>query len=423
MRLRLYPRKQFDIGWRDLVSATLHCVFAGNREAEEAALEHILPSPDPFVSAFSVSAGFDLCLQALDFPQGSEILMTALTTEDMADIPKHHGLIPVPVDIDPETLAPEPSALEALITERTRAVVIAHLFGTRVPMEPIIAIARKRRLFLFEDCAQAFTGPDYTGHSEADAAMFSFGSVKTITALGGALIRLKDAEMARKMKALKQNYPVQSRREYFSTVLKHIILKLYTIPLIFGLLYRTCVLLGIDFDRVIKGVARDNRVDLLKEIRKQSSFPLLALLARRLRTFDAAQLAERTRVGDEFAESLPRDLSYAGRRAAFHSYWAFPIYAEARERLAAGLREHGFDSTTALSVMHPPPGREGHEPTKIRDASRKLLYLPVYPAVPQRQRIRMSRTIREVMAERSHLHLRDPRRVPAGHHDSLRQSE
>jgi decaprenylphospho-beta-D-ribofuranose 2-oxidase len=156
--------------------------------------------------------------------------------------------------------------------------------------------------------------------------------------------------------------------------------------------------------------------DLLKEIRKQSSFPLLALLARRLRTFDSARMVDRTQTGKEFANSLPRDVAYAGCLAEFQSYWVFPIFAEARERLAATLRERGFDSTSAgsaLSVIDPPGGREDLEPAMIRDAYRKLLYLPVYPAIPGRQRMRMSKAIGEIIADRSHLGLRDARRVYA----------
>jgi hypothetical protein len=47
----------------------------------------------------------------------------------------------------------------------------------------LVAVAKRHKLFVFEDCAQAFTGPEYTGHAETDAAMFSFGSIKTATAI------------------------------------------------------------------------------------------------------------------------------------------------------------------------------------------------------------------------------------------------
>jgi len=141
-------------------------------------------SPFPVLSAFTVRTGFDLCLGALGLPAGNEILMSALTIKEMVNIAKHHGLVPIPLDIESGTMAPEIATIEAAITERTRAIVIAHLFGTRMPMGPVIELAKKHGILVIEDCAQGFTGQDYTGHPETDVAMFSFGSIKTMTGAG-----------------------------------------------------------------------------------------------------------------------------------------------------------------------------------------------------------------------------------------------
>ena len=373
-------------------------------------------SPFPVLSAFTVRTGFDLCLGALGLPAGSEILMSALTIKEMVIIAKHHGLVPIPLDIESGTLAPEIATIEDAITERTRAIVIAHLFGTRMPMGPVIELAKKHGILVIEDCAQAFTGKDYTGHPETDVAMFSFGSIKTMTALGGALLRVKDAELLRKMRVIQRTHPAQTRKEFAGTLLTHAILKLFTFPLLFGLFYRGCALLGTDFEDAIAKVRGLDEEDWLKEIQKQCSFPLLALLAHRLRTFDAAPLNERIRVGEEFAKSLPREISYPGNRAAFHSFWVFPILVETRERFMAELHGRGFDGTasgSALSVIDPPAGRESLEPSKTREAYRKLLYLPVYPKVPGRERRRLGKAISEIFERSRHLHVTDARRVYA----------
>ena len=372
--------------------------------------------PSPVLSAFTVRTGFDLCLGALGLPAGSEILMSALTIKEMVNIAKHHGLVPIPLDIESETLAPEITTIEDAITERTRAIVIAHLFGTRVPMGPVIELAKKHGVLVIEDCAQAFTGQDYTGHPETDVAMFSFGSIKTMTSLGGALLRVKDAELRRKMRAIQRTHPAQTRKEFAGTVLTHVILKLFTLPLLFGLFYRGCALWGADFEDVIAKVRGLDEKDWLKEIQRQCSFPLLALLAYRLRTFDEARLNERIRVGEEFAKSLPGEISYLGNRATFHSFWVFPILVEARERFMAELHKHGFDGTasgSALSVIDPPAGREDLEPSETREAYRKLVYLPVYPKVPGRERKRLSKTMADIFEGSRHLHITDARRVYA----------
>ena len=138
--------------------------------------------------------GFDLWLQSLALPPGSEVLVSAITIRDMVRIIEAHGLVPVPVDVNPEDLSVNVESLRRAVSPRTRAILVAHLFGTRPPLEPILEIARQHNLLVAEDCAQAFAGRHFTGHPEADISMFSFGSIKTATALGGAIVRVRDAK-------------------------------------------------------------------------------------------------------------------------------------------------------------------------------------------------------------------------------------
>jgi len=416
-KLLLYPRKQLDIGWRDLAAGMLRCLFPAGAAQTKAQLFRLFAPGQPVLVTFAVRAGFDLFLKAQGWPAGSEILMSALTIREMADIARKHGLVPVPLDLNLDKLAPEVSAMEAAITRKTRAVVIAHLFGTRVDMEPFIAVAQRHGLKVLEDCAQAFTGLDYTGHVETDAAMFSFGSIKTSTALVGALIRLKDPQLLQKMYGLQQSYPLQSRGEFFRLLFTHVLVKLFTIPLLYGLFYRACMWLEKDFDQVINAVRNlppEDEEEDLALIRKRPSAPLLALLLRRLETFSNARLRERTEVGSEFARGLPAGITCLGRAAPLHTYWVFPVLVEAPERFAAVLRTYGFDATTAgsaLSVIAPPPGGNFPAPENLRAAFRKLLYLPVYPAVPPRARARLQAALHEIQKQSLHLRVVDARRV------------
>ncbi len=411
-RVRMYPRKELDIRWWDLACAAIYCAFRRSIRAKEAEIEGMFAPSYPVLSTFTVRTGFDLCLGALKLPAASEILMTALTIPEMVKIVKHHGLVPIPLDVVGSTMAPEISTIESAITERTRAIV--HLFGTRVPMGPVIELAKKRGILVIEDCAQAFTGPEYRGHPETDVAMFSFGSIKTMTALGGALLRVKDAELLRKMRTIQRTYPSQTRKEFAGTVVTHVILKLFTLPLLFGLFYQGCKVFGADFEGVIAKMRGLDEQDWLKEIQKQCSYPLLALLAHRLRTFDDMELKQRIAVGKEFAKWLPPQIACPGNGADFHSFWVFPILVEARERFMEELHRRGFDGTaasSALAVIEPPAGREDQEPAKTREVFRRLLYLPVYPKVPARERARLSKAIAEIFEESPHLCLTDARQV------------
>lgn len=94
----------------------------------------------PFLS---VRTAFDLYLKTLELPRGSLVVCSALTIPDMVSIFEDHGLVPLPVDLDPDTLAPEPGALEAEVeryggadrgegTACVRAIYIAHVFGAQV---------------------------------------------------------------------------------------------------------------------------------------------------------------------------------------------------------------------------------------------------------------------------------------------------
>ncbi|GMF56664.1 unnamed protein product [Phytophthora fragariaefolia] len=63
------------------------------------------------------STGFDLLLQTLKLPAGSEVLCSAITIPDMIYVLRYHGLVPVPVDLDPETLAVDMEALKKAVTD------------------------------------------------------------------------------------------------------------------------------------------------------------------------------------------------------------------------------------------------------------------------------------------------------------------
>src|SRR5256885_9334337 len=120
----MYPRKQLDIRWLDLLYAAFYCAFPRSIRAKEGELEGMFASPFPVLSAFTVRTGFDMCLAALGLPAGSEILMSALTIKEMVNIPKHHRPFPIPLATQRGTLAPEIATVDEAITERTRRIVI-----------------------------------------------------------------------------------------------------------------------------------------------------------------------------------------------------------------------------------------------------------------------------------------------------------
>jgi hypothetical protein len=127
-------------------------------------------SPEGALVCFSVRSSFELLLDALALPPGSEVVMSAITHPDMCRIVSRHELVPIPVELDLEALQPRLDLLEQALTSRTRAMVLAHLFGARTDIAPVIAFCRAHGLVLIEDCAQTLRGPDDAGDPETDVA-------------------------------------------------------------------------------------------------------------------------------------------------------------------------------------------------------------------------------------------------------------
>lgn len=115
-----------------------------------------------------------IALMALDLKQGDEIIIPSFTYVATAEVIALLGLIPVMVDVTPDTFNIDPFLIEAAITPRTKAIVPVHLFGQSADMKPIILIAKKYHLWVVEDNAQSL-GADY---------IFSDGSVKKTGTIG-----------------------------------------------------------------------------------------------------------------------------------------------------------------------------------------------------------------------------------------------
>jgi dTDP-4-amino-4,6-dideoxygalactose transaminase len=295
--------------------------------------------------------------------------------------------VPVPVDVDLETLSVSVESLESAVTPRTRAVLIAHLFGSRMPLDEIVEFARSHGLVFIEDCAQAFTGDAYRGHPHADVSLFSFGPIKTATALGGGLLRFRNAELAMQVRNHMRSWPVQSRASFLVRLARFGLLKALSARWTFTAIMAGCRLLGIDHDEFVGRSARGfPGGELLAKIRRRPSAPLLALLKRRITNYAQSSISERIRLASLAIDLLPCETP--GSEALGHSYWVFAILHDEPDLLMRRLAAHGFDATrgaSSLYVVEPPADRPQNRALKAEAAFDRLLYLPVYPGVSPRE--------------------------------------
>jgi perosamine synthetase len=399
VRHGVYARHRLDISVGEVFFGVLSCGRRLRREKLEVEVLRRCSLEEEGLVCFSVRSGWDLWLGVQGLRAGDEILVSAITHPDMIRIIQGHGLRAVPVDIDPETLAPRPWMLGAALTARTRVVLIAHLFGGRMDLDPVSRFARKRGLLLVEDCAQAFQGPERMGDPVADVSMYSFGTLKTSTALGGAILRVRDREVLDRMRGIQASYPSQGRGGYLKKLLGILGIVVVSLPLPYGLFARGCTRCGCDLDALVGGAVRGFPSDepaatFFRRLWHQPCAPLLAMLSRRLRTFDAKRLAMRTKTGERFASRLRLLDLHPGRHSSRRTHWLFPVVVADPEALVADLRRHGLDasrSTSSIAVVDTPPGRSS--PAEASLMMSGVVFLPVYPELPSQDFDVMARLV------------------------------
>lgn len=146
-----------------------------------------------------------LAIRAYDFPKDSEIIVPANTYIASILAISNCGLKPILVEPNLETYNIDADLIEAKITEKTKAIVVVHLYGQAVEMEKIWELAKKYNLKIIEDSAQAH-GAIYQGKKVGnlgDIGCFSFYPGKNLGALGdGGSITTNDEEVAIKIRAI-----------------------------------------------------------------------------------------------------------------------------------------------------------------------------------------------------------------------------
>ena len=186
-----------------------------------------LLSEHNILTALSARSCLDQWLTSKQFAPGSHVLLTAINIPDISVVLRAHKLVPVPVDIEVDTLAPNMQRLEEACaagtdpkrTEgRVVAILVAQLYGRRCDLDPIVAVASRYNVQLIEDLAETFSGLDAIGHPQADLAFLSFGSIKVATAFGGGVCRVRDHATWLDMSKRQETWNTQTRHTFFMKV-------------------------------------------------------------------------------------------------------------------------------------------------------------------------------------------------------------
>ena len=307
-----------------------------------------------------VASGTDalrLTLTALGIGSADEVITTPFTFIATANTISHCGARPVFVDIDPRTYNIDPTAIEAAITERTKAIVPVHLYGQPVDMDPIMELAEMHGLYVIEDAAQAI-GARYKGRrigSMGHAACLSFYPTKNLGAYGdGGMVVTNDAALVEQVDVLRRQ---GSKKKYHAEVLGF-----------------------------------NSRLDSLQA----------AILGVKLKHLDGWNKG-RQRAAQRYNEllaDLPVTTPYESPDV-YHVYHQYTVRAPQRDALAAYLKQHGIGTMIYYPVPLHLQGLyaslgygEGSLPESEK-ASREVLSLPMYPELTEAQQQEVAQAIRE----------------------------
>jgi dTDP-4-amino-4,6-dideoxygalactose transaminase len=367
------PRRSSEIAFNDLsvtgrpleneIRAAIDRVLRSGRfilgpegEAFEAEFSRALDAGH----AVAVASGTDaitLALRVLGVGVGDEVVTTPLTAAFTALAVSRLGATPVFADVEPDTLTLSAPSVSDRITERTRAILPVHLYGSACDMEAILGVARKHAIPVVEDACQAHgarLGATSLG-TLGELGTFSFYPTKNLGALGdGGMVVTRDGTLASKVRRLRHGG--QSSRYVHEDV---------------GFNSR--------LDEIQAAVLRVRLTHLQSENERRRELAL---------HYEA-----------ELAGTPARPV--AVRRDCLSARHLFVVRAPSREELAEHLKRRGIQALVHYPIAtHLQPAyrelglREGSCPVAERAAS-EVLSLPLHPALSFEDVSRVARAIRE----------------------------
>jgi perosamine synthetase len=167
------------------------------------------------VAVSNGSVALEAAVAALQLAPGDEIILPTFTIISCAAAIVRAGVIPVVVDCDHRTWNMRADAIEAAITPLTRAIMVVHVYGLPVDMDPLLALAERHQLKIIEDAAEAhgLTYKDRLCGSFGDISTFSFYANKHLTTGEGGMLVTDDEKLAERCRSLR-NLCFQSEKRF-----------------------------------------------------------------------------------------------------------------------------------------------------------------------------------------------------------------
>jgi perosamine synthetase len=206
-----YVNEALDSGW-----ISSKGVFIDRFESEFARL---IGYGHPGISVSNGTVALHLALLALDIGPGDEVLVPNFTYVACANSIVYVNAQPVFFDSLEFDLQPSPYSLEKLISNKTKAIILPHLYGAAADMQKFMDISRRYGIPIIEDCAEGIGTRVADKHigNFGDIATFSFFGNKTLTTGEGGMVFAKNIDLDKKIRKLK-NQGLTSAGSYFHDV-------------------------------------------------------------------------------------------------------------------------------------------------------------------------------------------------------------
>lgn len=168
------------------------------------------------VAVCNGTVALELAVKALGIGEGDEVILPTFTIISCALAIIRTGAKPVLVDSLPDTWNMDVSQIEAKITPRTKAIMVVHIYGLPVEMEPIIALAKKYHLKIIEDAAEMLgqTYRDQPCGSFGEISTLSFYPNKLVTTGEGGMVLMNDKALEEKSRLLRNLAFLPKQRYY-----------------------------------------------------------------------------------------------------------------------------------------------------------------------------------------------------------------
>lgn len=337
--------------------------FIGGKEVEK--FENEIAKLSGTKYAIALNSGTDalfLSLKALGVGPGDEVITTPFTFIATAEVIADLGAKPIFVDIQPNTFNIDPSKIKKKLTKKTKAILPVHLFGQITDMTEIMKIARKYKLRVIEDAAQAI-GAVYEGKKAGaigDAGCFSFYPTKNLGAYGdGGMLTTNNKKMAEKIRLLR-NHGSSPKEKYLN--------------LVFG---------------------SNSRLDAIQAA-------ILRVKLKHLKRWSQRRLEKAiyyTAFLSKISDIVPPHIA-PHRSHIFHQY-TIRVKGGKRDKLKKYLKERGIPVMVYYPLsLHLQPAfkylkyKKGDFP-EAEKASREVLSIPIYPELSQKEQNFIIKKIKE----------------------------